>query len=242
MSTPGPGSASHKLFSPRSTFTAEKARGLLASLASGAIASGLNFAGMALGLSPGLSSLLAVYVLGNFLTYCFDILFAKREFFIPSGYGAKRTDYEGPVAYAAIGVRMAWLLRSMAGPQFFRYVISVIIDTLTGLAILKAVIDTLDKHDILVEHRLYRDFGVASIITLTTFFLFVNVLRFDWAYADKPGLSDPVMNIVVLAWLATSMMSFSVIYSADARAPQPSINKDDCKRQCRRFILKTSTP
>lgn len=226
MTTPsptGPRLASHKLFSPGNTFTGEKVRGLLASLASGATASGLNFAGMAMGLSPGASSLLAVYILGNFLTYCFDILFAKREFYIPSGYGAKRSEYEGPVAYGAIGVRMAWLLQSMAGPQFFRYVISVIIDTLTGLAILKATIDTLDRNEILMDYRVYRDFGVSSIITLMTFFLFVNVLRFDWAYSDKPGTSDPTMNIVVLAWLATSMMSFSIMMRpGDAAAASPA--------------------
>lgn len=204
-------SASQKLFSPGNTFTAEKIRGLLASLASGATASGLNFAGIALGLSPAASSLLSVYILGNLLTYCFDILFAKRDFHIPSGYGGKRSDYEGPVAYTAIGVRMAWLLRSMVGPQFFRYVISVIIDTLTGLAILKTTLDILDEHEILMDYRVYRDFGVSSIITLMTFFLFVNVLRFDWAYSDKPGQSDHTMNIVVLAWLATSMMSFAII-------------------------------
>jgi len=30
---------------------------------------------------------------------------------------------------------------------------------------------------------------VSSIITLMTFFLFANVLRFDWAYSDKPATS-----------------------------------------------------
>ena len=198
------------LLTPGNTFTGEKLRGFVASMTSGATASGLNFAGMALGLSPAISSLLAVYVLGNLLTYWFDILFAKKVFTLPNGFRGYPGPFEGPVPYSAFGVRFAWMLRSMVGPQFFRYVISVVIDTLTGLAMLKTALDVLDAYDILTDDRykLYRDFGVSSIISFLTFFLFANVLRFDWAYTSR---DDHVMNIVVLAWLALSIMAFAII-------------------------------
>lgn len=180
-------------------------------MTSGAAASGLNFGGMAIGLSPAVSTLLAIYILGNLLTYWFDILFAKRVFNIPYGYQGRTSHYEGPVPYTEIGTRLMWLLRSMGGPQFFRYVISVIIDTLTGLAVMKTTIELLDENEVLLEYRIYRDFGVSSIISLATFFLFINVLRFDWAYNDGRNSNDHIMNIVVLAWLAMSMMMFAII-------------------------------
>lgn len=211
-----------KLLSPANTFTQEKMRGLIASLVSGATASGLNFGGMAIGLSPAVSSTLSVYIIGNLLTYWFDILFAKRVFNLPAGSGGRTTHYEGPVAYTDIGARFVWLLRSMMGPQFFRYVISVIIDSLVALAIMKTIIEILDKHEVLVEYRLYRNFGVSSIISLATFFLFVNVLRFDWAYNDGKNSDDHVMNIVVLAWLALAMMLFAIIMRPAVECKPPT--------------------
>lgn len=218
-------------FSPKSTFTEEKIRGLVASLASGATASGLNFGGMAIGLSPAVSTLLGIYIIGNFLTYVFDILFAKRNFDIPPKKGGHLLGYSGPIAYTNLKVRFAWLLKSMIGPQFFRYVISVIIDTLTGVAVVRTSVDLLDKYDVLMEYKIYRDFAVSSFVTVATFFLFVNVLRFDWAYANQSDPQDHVMNIVVLAWLAVSIMVFSVIMR-----PTP-IQCKDCKDH-----EKTSSP
>lgn len=211
----------NKLFTPAVTFTEEKIRGLIASLISGATASGINFGGIAIGMNPAVSTLLSIYILGNLMTYWFDILFAKRVFHIPQGY-AGIVPYEGPLPYTAVGTRLMWLLRSMAGPQFFRFVISVIIDTLVGLAVMKTTIELLDENEVLLEYRAYRDFGVASIITLATFFLFVNVLRFDWAYNDGRNSNDHIMNIVVLAWLGLAMMTFAVIMrpkSAYVRSP-----------------------
>ena len=211
-----------KLFTPGNTFTEEKIRGLIASMCSGGIASGLNFGGIAVGISPAVSTLLAIYILGNLLTYWFDILFAKRVFHISQGY-AGVAPYEGPLPYTAFGTRLVWLLRSMAGPQFFRFVISVIIDTLVGLAVMKTTIELLDQYQILVEYRTYRDFGVASFISLATFFLFVNVLRFDWAYNDGRNSNDHIMNIVVLAWLGISMMTFAVIMRPNGSDVQSNV-------------------
>jgi hypothetical protein len=210
-----------KMFTPDATFTEEKLRGLVASMTSGALASGLNFGGIAVGINPAVSSLTAIYVIGNLLTYCFDILFAKRVFYVEKGFAGSKGPYEGPVPYTAVGVRLMWLLRSMAGPQFFRFVVSVVIDTLVGLAILKTSLELLDEHEILMEYRTYRDFAVVSVISLATFFLFVNVLRFDWAYTDGSNGNDHIMNIVVLAWLALAMMMFALIMRPRPRVVAP---------------------
>lgn len=200
-----PTSQISRILTPSHVFTTEKLRGALSSIFSGGIASGLNFAGIALGLSPGLSTLLAIYIIGNLLTYIFDIMFAKKTF-------KSRDGGLEDVPYSAVEFRFRWLLHSILQKQFFRFIISVIIDTLLGIAVIYTTIEIMDENEFLNEGnaRIYRDFAVSSVVTLGTFFLFVNVIRFDWAYNDKDDPEDHVMNIVVLAWLGISMMLFAI--------------------------------
>ena len=185
--------------------TAEKVRGAVTSSITGSTAIGLNFAGVAvLGLSAPLSALIFLYVGGGFLGYCFDILFAKRSFVTTSSNkGAVRIPV--PVPYDHLGRRARWLLRSFAHRSFYRFVVTLIIETLTSLAMLGALIRYMDSRRVLPHWR-FRDATAAVLVGITNFLLFGNILRFDWAYNE---LDQPVMNFVVLAWMALVLVIFS---------------------------------
>jgi hypothetical protein len=174
-----------------------------------------------LGLSPIISAFLFLYVVGAPLGYSLDVLFAKRDF-------AQRTTAEGNapkpvrVLYSDLGRRARWLARSFTRRYFVRFIVTVIIETLTGLVMLDAAIRAMDRYAVLPEHRLARDAAAAVVVTVVNFFLFGNILRFDWAYRE---VENPTMNIAVLAWLGVSMLVYSFFKSVQmggSGSPHPS--------------------
>ena len=216
------------LLTPDDAFRSEKFRGLVMSAISGFAANALNFIGIKyLGLSVQTSSVLFLQLVGNITGYALDILFAKRHFKVPNFRGTGKL-FEGPVPYNDIATRWRWLLKSFAGKQFYRFFITVIIDTLLSLAILNWTIRTFDEKGILVDFK-YRNLVLAGAIAVGTFFLYVNVLRFDWAYSDD---DMPIFNVIVLMWVTLVLMIYAVTYNTtrdassksktdgDARAPQ----------------------
>lgn len=208
------------ILSSHSTFTGEKARGALVSMVNGGISVGLNLFGVfGLGLSVPLSAFLFLYLVGGTLGYSLDIVFAKRDFLMP---GAKNA-LPSPLPYSDLSKRFRWLLRSFGHRYFLRFIVTIIIETLTGLAMLDSLIRAMNARRVLMDHPLIRDATLAVLVAVVTFFLFGNILRFDWAYQD---VDNPTMTIVVLAWLGVSMLVFSIYKSshravADAPAPDP---------------------
>ena len=189
--------------------THEKARGAAASAVSGAAAASLNLVGAtALGMSPLASAALFLYLIGSVFGYSLDILFAKRDFRVSPGAAPS------PLPYSALGARAGWLLRSFGRRFFFRFVITVLIETLTGIAVTRAAIATLDRRALLVrtpEQKKLRDAAVAIAAAVLVFLLFGNVLRFDWAYRE---VEDPTLSIVVLAWLAITLLASALAVPA----------------------------
>jgi len=210
--TAGSGAANHRLaqlFTPSSTFSGEKLRGAMTSIVSGSAAGGMNFGLVAAGLDPTTAAFLGLYLFGSFLGYAMDILFAKRSFVLRGGGAGEAQE----VAYTAMATRARWLIKSLVGKQFFRFLISVLIDTLVGLAILVAAVEYMDEREILVDFK-YRDTFVAGFIAIFTFFLFTNVLRFDWAYRDA---DDPMLNVVVIMWSTLVLMIFATVWRGGGR-------------------------
>jgi hypothetical protein len=191
------------MLSVESTMTAEKLRGALASLLSGGTASSLTLYGVVgMGLSAPLSTLYFTYLLGGVLGYSLDILLAKRDFVVDGGAAPVR------VPYRDLGTRLRWLLRSFAHRYFFRFVVTVIIETLTSLAMLAALIRAMNAHAFLPGWKL-RDPIVAVAVAFLNFWLFGNVLRFDWAYREA---EQPVLNVVVLMWMTLGMLVFAATW------------------------------
>ena len=189
--------------------TNEKLRGALAGAISGSTAAGLNLLGVTvMGLNDTMSALFFTFLGGSMLSYVLDILLAKRAFAMPGSGGLPRD-----VPYAAIGKRARWLIRSFGRRFFFRFLVTVVIETLTGLAMLRAVIHELDTHGILPHWRLRNAFA-AMAVAVVNFALFGNILRFDWAYNEQ---EHPILSMVVLMWMALAMLVYASSYRVDDR-------------------------
>lgn len=185
----------------------EKFRGFFTSVASATIAGGLNVLGTYMGLDPTLSVLVSVYLLGNAVAYVGDIMFAKEKFANLDGRSSSSPS-ERVIPYDAYMQRLTWLLKSFTDRYFYRFVITVVLDTLVGISIIRASIDFLDDHDVLTEF-MWRDLFVTGLVSVFTFFLYTNVLRFDWAYRSD---TDLTMDMVVLVGMIVVMTVFALTY------------------------------
>lgn len=206
-----------QILTPEDAFSNEKLRGVVTSIVSGIASNALNIVGtQVMGLDIQTSSILFMYIVGNILGYSSDIVFAKYAFRIEQKGGKI---FDGPVAYGDYKTRFKWLWKSFFRRQFFRYMITILIDTLVSLSLLKWVIQELDRRDIQREFK-YRNVIVAGFVAIFTFFLYTNVLRFDWAYSDK---EIPMMNIVVMMWVTIVLMIYASSYTA-ALPTKPSVD------------------
>lgn len=184
-----------ELYTP---FTREKVRGMLVSTATSVLANGINvFFQSVLGFNPLISSALVLQVGAGLVVYVLDILVAKENF---NGRH---------VAYTEVRKRLKWLIRSFLQPVFFKYIITVIIDTLTFIEILRAVLQVLDENNIRFR---FRNEICAALLSAGSFILYVNATRFNWAYND--GGENSIMNIIMLLWVTLTIFIFCVSHNA----------------------------
>lgn len=178
----------------------EKKRGILTSIASGVVSTGLNYVGVvAFGMNPLVSTAVFLNLFGSVFSYSLDILFAKTHFKIHPSQNVVA------VPFSHIGVRSKWLLRSFKRPQFMRFIIVVIIETLTALSLLAALIREFDSHEWAMKYRDVRNFLLALTAGIVVFFMFGNMLRFDWAYTEEGSLH---LTASMLMWMSLSVMVF----------------------------------
>jgi hypothetical protein len=178
--------------------------GKLTSIISVIVANVLNiFLNVGLGLNIQQSTGLSIYVVGNLVGYVLDLLFAKRKLYMKDENGK-------PKLIKNFNDRVIFLLFSFYSKYFFKFLILCIIDTAIGLILLKYAILMLDKHKILVDFK-YRNLLLALIIPAITFGLYVNQLRFNWAYEFKENL---VLSIIMYMWL-TIILLFTININHD---------------------------
>lgn len=178
--------------------------GKLTSIISVIVANVLNiFLNVGLGLNIQQSTGLSIYVVGNLVGYILDLLFAKRKLYMKDENGK-------PKLIKNFNDRVIFLLFSFYSKYFFKFLILCIIDTAIGLILLKYAILMLDKHKILVDLK-YRNVLLALIIPSITFGLYVNQLRFNWAYEFKENL---VLSIIMYMWL-TIILLFTININHD---------------------------
>ena len=199
-----------RVLTPGNTFTGEKFRGAVTSILTGSLAGGLNLLGVSLGMNPIVSASLFLYLVGNVLGYTFDILFAKQMFILPG------ESIEKMVPYTAFGPRLTWLMYSFFSKKFYRFIITVLIDTLIGLAVLKAALDFVNRRKWLMNWN-QRDAFLAICVAIFTYLIYNNILRFDWAYRDT---EEPFMILVVLMWISLVLMLSAVTYKPANDEPQ----------------------
>jgi hypothetical protein len=184
-----------------SLFKNEQQRGIIGYIGSAFIA---NFINVLLSkyttLTVQQSTFVAIYMFGNLFLYSIDIMFAKENFNLSNYNGI--TNYYGPVSYMDISTRLKWFGHSLYQKYFFRFIITVVLDTIIGLSLLNFTIDTLDKYEILKNWK-YRNYVVATIVATFTYFLYLSTLRFKWAYEYK---ENSLMNILVMVWLSLAIL------------------------------------
>lgn len=179
----------------------EQQRGIFGYIGSAFVA---NFVNVLLSkytkLSVQQSTFVSIYIIGNFFLYSIDIMFAKEKFNLSNYNGI--TSFYGPVPYTDISTRLKWLSQSIYQKYFFRFIITVVLDTIIGLSLLNFTIDRLDKYEILTKWK-YRNYIVATLVATFTYFLYLSTLRFKWAYEYK---ENPLMNILVMVWLSLAIL------------------------------------
>ena len=189
----------------------EKNMGKVTSITSVIIANLLNYIlNIGFGLNIQQSTGISLYFVGNVLGYILDLLFAKKNLYLKDIYGKtiKVKDFND---------RIKFLLLSFIDKYFIKFIILCVIDTIIGLILLKYTIILLDQYEILVNFK-YRNLIVALLIPSITFFLYVNQLRFDWAYEYKENF---LLNILMYIWL-TIVLLFAINLNYD----KPEMYKD----------------
>ena len=140
------------------------------------------------------STFISMYLIGSVIVYTSDILIAKDNFYI-----------DGKLKYVShydISTRFNWFIHSFADKYFFRFLMTVIIDTIVGISILKYSIYTLDDAKILTKWK-YRNYLIVFFISIFTYVLYLSTLRFDWAYSDDENV---MLNILVIAWVSLAIL------------------------------------
>lgn len=212
-------SVKHNILTVKSLLQGEQIRGIGTSVISGASANILNTLSIKGGVKPLTSTFIFLTLFGNIFGYCLDILFAKEKFQLSKYKGVE--NFFGFVPYSDIVTRLKWLLKSFFQKFFLRFIVVAIIDSIINLTIIEFVINKLDEYKIMLKYKELRNGIVGGVIALLTFVLYLNTLRFNWAYRDE---EDPVLNIVVLMWLTISI----VIYLG---LRNQNVNKNDDKKE-----------
>ena len=177
----------------------EKNMGKLTSITSVIIANILNYIlNIGFGINIQESTGISLYLIGNILGYVLDILFAKKNLYLIDKNG-------NPKLIDNFNDKIKFVLLSFIDKYFIKYVILCVIDAIIGLILLKYCIEILDENKILLNFK-YRNLIVALLIPTVTYFLYVNHLRFDWAYEYNENF---LLNVLMYVWL-TIVLLFAV--------------------------------
>lgn len=170
-------------------FKDEKNKGILTSTISFSSANILNvFLNTTLNMDIQKSTFLSLYLFGNIIGFSLDIMFAKEKLFINNKYSKiSLNDYK---------TRFKFLLNSFINKYFAKYMILGIIDSIIGLILLKFLINIMDKYEILIDWK-YRNVVIAAFVVGFTYQLYLNKLRFDWAYEYNENF---LLNILIYIW------------------------------------------
>lgn len=193
-------------------FSIDKNRGLLTSAGSFTIANGLNYVlYKEMGYDIKESTFWSIYVLGSIMGYVLDILFAKSTLRV-HGYKGHKV-YYGKIPITDINTRGRFLLRSLISKHFIRFIVISIIDTIIGLSMIKFMIQIMDRYNVLVNWE-YRDLIIVIIVSSFTYNLYLNDLRFDWAYSYKDNF---MLNILISVWFSLIIL---IVVSIEAKCSE----------------------
>lgn len=208
----------------KALLTTEKQRGMVTALFSGSISSTLNIISIYYyGVNVTTSTFIFINLIGGFLSYTLDILFAKKKF-ADLNTLSEISPVIRSIRYSNFGYRWNWFLKSFINRPFQRFIVAIIIETLTGVSVLKALLSALDRHNILTKssrQTIIRNILSSMIVSVSIFWLFGNILRFDWAYNMQN--ENETLTIAVLMWMALTLLIYALFYTIEYRQTNLSI-------------------
>lgn len=183
----------------------EKFLGTVVSIVVGLLSTGILIAAEAAGASVD-ESVLYASLIGNFLGYSGDILIAKQCFDAWDG------EAYVPVRYDQWDVekRFVWYVKSLVSKSFLRFVLTVTIDIIVSLAIIDIVTQLLE--DLGIKFGL-RNTLVAGLVSVFTFHVFVNEIRFNYAYSRSDNFTH---DLIVFAWASTLIVVYILLRKLNA--------------------------
>lgn len=178
----------------------EKFVGAVVSALVGLLSTGILVGAQTMGASTE-ASVVYANLIGNFMGYTGDILIAKECFDMWNG-----SEYV-PVKYDQWDVRnrFVWYLKSLASKSFLRFVLTVTIDLIVSLAIIDLVTQLLD--DLGIKFK-FRDAIVAGGVSVFTFQIFVNEIRFNYAYKRSSNFTH---DLVVFMWASVLIVIYIML-------------------------------
>jgi hypothetical protein len=174
----------------------------MSTLAAGAGGAMAYVAEKHVGVNPVLSTFLFISVMSSVLGYAGDILFAKAAF---SDFGSDAPPRAVP--YSDVRYRVSWLVRSLRTKVVTRFMTLVAIDGMIVSTMQRALMDVFDRLD--MKFRI-RDVLLGMGVSAFTFAMYVNSLRFNWAYKTR---EDAVINALVMMWFTVCLMLWVVIHT-----------------------------
>lgn len=181
-----------------SLFDRQKIRGAGTSLCSGILANGSYWLlWKTVGLNPVLAAVLGTQVIGGFLSYMLDILFAKENFM------------GRPVPYSHLGERTQFLIQSLGTEMILRFIIATIIMTVVFTFAFQAVLKMVERHRLKFK---YYEAVYGLLLAMGLYFLFNHALLFDYVYNESTrsiAIDITAIGIMVLCLIMLSIWYIS---------------------------------
>ena len=224
------------LLDVKRSFSGETFRGLLTSMFNSSLLAFLvYFCKTVLNLEVTTIAIVVNTILGNLTSYSLDILFAKKRFKVNEYKGKKyaKEDEEVEIPFTELATRFGWLIRSFFSNYFIKFLVVAVIDTSVYMIILDYMRKLFVKRNIKFTFGFIdQDILLLLVIPVVSFFLYVNQLRFKWAYSSN---INPVMNMLMLLWF-TTMLVLSFIYfkddlEVDLNEVDEKIQQEDIKKK-----------
>ena len=161
-------------------------------------------------------ALLINTIMGNITSYSLDIMFAKKTFKL------SKFEEEVDVSYKDFSKRFGWLINSYFSDYFIRFLIVAMIDGSIYLVALDYFSKILKRKNIKFKLG-FIDQDILLMVFLPTFsfFLFVNQLRFRWAYSSS---QNGLMSMLILFWFTVVILLNFIYFKNNKITPEEKNN------------------
>jgi hypothetical protein len=135
------------------------------------------------------------YLMSIFLTYFLDIMFVQSHFSL-NGELIK-------LSYKAFEDRFFQMFKTQ---KFFKFIVLFGINIIMNKSIIQYITNILNKNNILNDPKSikYRDLAISIFINIFTGLLYIDVLKFNWAYIDTNN--NMILNIIIFMWFTLSIL------------------------------------